>query len=98
MVENDAMAYLVNMSPRLVELYRVLESTGSFPPLRPHLNHYLKLLDEVFGETLFVSEIIWKRTSAHNISKKFGPIHDVPSTTAPVNEAHMELATHQVHG
>lgn len=27
--ENDAMAYLVNMAPRLVELHRVLKSTGS---------------------------------------------------------------------
>jgi len=27
--ENDMMAYLVMMTPRLIELYRVLKSTGS---------------------------------------------------------------------
>jgi len=42
---NDMMAYLTMMSSRLVELRRVLQSTGSlYLHLRPTASHYLKLL------------------------------------------------------
>jgi len=77
--ENDAMAYLVNMTPRLVELRRVLKSTGSFYlHCDPTMSHYLKvLLDTIFGPEHFRSEIIWKRSSAHNSAKRYGPVHDV---------------------
>jgi len=77
--ENDAMAYLVNMAPRIVELHRVLRATGSlFLHCDPTMSHYLKiLLDAVFGPERFINEIIWKRTSSHSSAKKFAPIHDV---------------------
>lgn len=77
--ENDAMAYLVNMAPRLVELHRVLKTTGSlYLHCDPTMSHYLKvLLDAIFGAQYFRNEIIWKRTSAHSSAKKYGPIHDV---------------------
>ncbi len=40
--ENDAMAYLVNMAPRLVELRRVLKRTGSmYLHCDPTMSHYL---------------------------------------------------------
>jgi hypothetical protein len=43
----------------------------------PTASHYLKLLlDAVFGVDQFRNEIIWKRTTAHSSSKKFGPVHD----------------------
>lgn len=76
--ENDAMAYLVNMAPRLVELHRVLKRTGSlYLHCDPTMSHYLKvLLDSVFGPEHFKSEIVWKRTSSHSGSKKYGPVHD----------------------
>jgi DNA modification methylase len=76
---NDAMAYLVNMAPRLVELHRSLKSTGSlYLHCDPTMSHYLKLLlDAVFGPENFRSEIIWKRSSAHNSAKRWGPVHDV---------------------
>lgn len=59
--ENDAMAYLVNMAPRLVELHRVLKFTGSvFLHCDPVMSHYLKvLLDTIFGFDHFQNEIIW---------------------------------------
>ena len=39
--------------------------------------HYIKaILDEVFGETNFLNEIIWKRVSTHNDGKQYGKIHD----------------------
>lgn len=48
--KNDAMAYLVNMAPRLVEMHRVLKSTGSlYLHCDPTMSHYLKvLLDAIF--------------------------------------------------
>jgi DNA modification methylase len=74
---NDMMAYLAMMAPRLVELRRVLKPTGSiYLHCDPTASHYLKLLmDAVFGRR-WLSEIIWKRTSAHSSSKRCGPVHD----------------------
>jgi DNA modification methylase len=80
---NDVLAYLTMMSPRLVELYRVLKPTGSlYLHCDPTASHYLKLLlDAVFGPDKFRSEIIWKRSSAHSDTKQgrviHGHIHDV---------------------
>jgi DNA modification methylase len=76
--ENDVMAYLAMMAVRLIELHRVLKPTGSlYLHCDPTASHYLKLLiDAVFNPTNFRNEIIWKRTSAHNSAKRFGPVHD----------------------
>src|SRR5436190_11298094 len=73
------MAYLAMMAPRLVELHRVLKSTGSlYLHCDPTASHYLRImLDQVFGATNFLNEIVWKRTGAHNSAKRYGPIHDV---------------------
>lgn len=77
--QNDMMAYLAMMAARLIHLHRVLKPTGSlYLHCDPTASHYLKLLlDGVFGADQFRSEIIWKRTSAHNSAKRWGPIHDV---------------------
>jgi len=76
--ENDMLAYLAMMAPRLVELHRVLRPTGSiYLHCDPTANHYLKLLmDAVFGPANFLNEIIWKRTHAHGSSRRYGPLHD----------------------
>jgi DNA modification methylase len=80
--ENDAMAYLVNMAPRLVELRRVLKPTGSiYLHCDPTMSHYLKvLMDAIFGADRFINEIIWKRSTAHSDAKQgaqhMGRIHD----------------------
>lgn len=76
---SDMMAYLVMMAPRLRELQRVLKPTGSiYLHCDPTASHYLKMLmDAVFGPTNFRNEIIWKRTTAHSSSKRYGPVHDV---------------------
>ncbi len=76
---NDMMAYLTMMAPRLVELRRILKSTGSlYLHCDPTASHYLKLLgDSIFGKDNFRNEIIWPRTNAHNIaSNHFSRIHD----------------------
>lgn len=76
---NQMMAYLVMMAARLVELHRVLRPTGSlYLHCDPTASHYLKvILDSVFGIQNYLSEIIWKRTSAHSSAKRHGPVHDV---------------------
>ena len=81
---NQMMAYLVMMAARLVELHRVLKSTGSiYLHCDPTASHYLKMiLDTIFGPQNFRNEIIWKRTSAHSDTKQgnvvhMGRIHDV---------------------
>ena len=76
--ENDAMAYLVNMAPRLVELHRVLRPTGSlYLHCDPTMSHYLKvLLDSIFDARRFQNEVVWRRTHAHNSAHRWGPQHD----------------------
>jgi len=76
---SDMMAYLAMMASRLVELRRVLKPTGSvYLHCDPTASHYLKILmDAVFGPVYFRNEIIWKRTSAHSGSKRWGPVHDI---------------------
>ena len=76
--ENDMLAYLSMMAPRLVELRRVLKTTGSlYLHCDPTASHYLKmLLDAVFGPQRFLSEIVWRRTGAHNKALRWAPIHD----------------------
>jgi DNA modification methylase len=76
---NDMLAYLSMMAPRLVELRRVLRPTGSiYLHCDPAASHYLKMLmDSVFGPDNFRNEITWKRTSGHSDAKRFGRVHDV---------------------
>jgi DNA modification methylase len=52
--ESDMMAYLAMMSVRLIELRRVLKSTGSlYLHCDPTASHYLKIMmDSIFGPTI----------------------------------------------
>jgi DNA modification methylase len=76
--DNDVLAYLAMMAPRLKELHRVLKPTGSiYLHCDPTASHYLKLLmDAVFAPKNFRNEITWRRTGAHGKAKRFAPIHD----------------------
>ena len=70
--------YLMYMTQRLVRLRTVLKETGSiYLHCDPTASHYLKvIMDGVFRRSNFRNEIVWKRTSAHNRAKRFGPVHD----------------------
>ena len=85
---NAMMAYLVMMTPRLVELRRVLKPTGSlYLHCDPTASHYLKiLLDAVFGKENFRNEITWRRTGTHNKVRRFAPIHDTVFFYSKTNE------------
>jgi site-specific DNA-methyltransferase (adenine-specific) len=70
------MAYLAMMAPRLVELHRVLKSTGSlYLHCDPTASHYLRLmLDAIFGKQNFRNEIIWYYyNKMHDSRKKLFP-------------------------
>ncbi|MGD9973209.1 MAG: site-specific DNA-methyltransferase [Desulfatirhabdiaceae bacterium] len=63
---------------RLILMREILADDGN---LYLHLDtkkiHYIKsVMDEVFSETNFRNEIIWKRTSAHSDSKIYANVHD----------------------
>lgn len=72
-------AYIDFMRPRCVQLARVLKPTGSFYyHCDWHASHYVKvMLDQIFGESNFQNEIIWKRITAHADTHGFGHVHDV---------------------
>ncbi len=79
--KGSLLAYLVTMTLRVAEIYRVLKPTGSFYlHCDPTASHYLKLIiDGIFcaqgGD--FKNELIWKRTTAHNDSKRYGNNIDI---------------------
>lgn len=77
--EGGIQHYIGWMQERVSEMHRVLKSTGSlYLHCDPHASHYLKvMLDQVFGQTMFRSELVWKRTGSHNAARRWGPVHDV---------------------
>ena len=72
------LAYLAYMVQRLVVMRRLLRPTGSiYLHCDPTASHYIKvMMDGIFGHENFRNEVIWKRTSAHSGSRRWGPIHD----------------------
>ncbi|MDQ2943481.1 MAG: site-specific DNA-methyltransferase, partial [Candidatus Dormibacteraeota bacterium] len=75
---NDMSAYLVMMTPRLVQLHRILKATGTlYLHCDPTANGYLRVvLDQIFGPERFLNEIAWKRTGAHSSANRYGPNFD----------------------
>ena len=96
--QNSMLAYLVMMTPRLVELKRVLKPTGSlYLHCDPTASHYLKLLlDAVFGARSFRNEIIWRRANAHNDPKRYRTYfrHHSLSTASRTNDAKWNTGTY----
>ena len=72
------LAYLSYMAQRLLVMQRLLKPTGSlYLHCDPTASHYIKaLMDAIFGHQNFRNEIIWRRISAHNSARRWGPIHD----------------------
>lgn len=81
--KNDVLAYLTMMTPRLIELRRVMKPTATiWLHCDPTASHYLKMLmDSVFGPERFLNEVSWKRSYAHSDAKQgmkhLGRIRDV---------------------
>jgi len=74
-----AFPYLVMMALRIVELHRVLKSTGSFYlHCDPTMSHYLKTIcDIIFVGKNFRNEIIWQRSFPKGLAfTRFATNHD----------------------
>lgn len=69
--------YLNYMKERLLEMKRILKSTGNiFLHCDTSASHYLKiLLDDIFGKNNFRSEIIWIYKRWSNSQKALMPAH-----------------------
>jgi site-specific DNA-methyltransferase (adenine-specific) len=79
--KSDLLAYLVSMTLRVTEIYRVLKTTGSFYlHCDPTASHYLKLvLDAIFcgQDGDFRNEIIWHYGGwTHSKMSQFPRKHD----------------------
>ncbi len=70
--------YLNWMYENLMAIKTVMSPTASiYLHIDWHIGHYVKvLMDEVFGEDNFRSEIVWKRSTAHSDSSGFANLHD----------------------
>ena len=78
--ENDMLAYLSMMAPRLIELRRVLKDTGNiYLHCDPTSSHYLKMLmDSIFGPQNFRNEIVWERAQPKShTSLRMSRAHDI---------------------
>ncbi len=66
--------YLNWMYENLMAIKAVMSDTASiYVHLDWHIGHYVKvLMDEVFGESRFKNEIVWKRTTAHSDAECYG--------------------------
>ena len=68
-------SYLCMMAVRLLEMRRVLKDTGSiYLHCDPTASHYLKLvMDGIYGQNNFRSEITWRRNLAKGLASKGYP-------------------------
>ena len=99
-------AFLAFMSVRLIEMHRVLKSTGSlYLHCDSAVNAYLRLLlDSIFGKDNFRNEIIWRRDAAgkgaKRVSKQFPRNSDFilfysKSANLTYNQPYSELSEQQ---
>ncbi len=76
---DSMMSYLIYMTPRLMEMRRVLKPTGSiYLHCDPTASHYLKLImDAIYGRNNFRNEVVWCYTGPSNAKKYFPRKHDI---------------------
>jgi len=70
--------YIAWMRPRLQQCYRVLKKTGSiYLHCDWHANAHLRILmDDIFGESNFMAEIIWHYHTGGVSKRNWGTKHD----------------------
>ena len=75
---DDMAAFLCWLGVRLLEMHRVLTDDGSlYLHCDATASHYIKtLLDAIFKQRQFRSEIVWQRTGAHSDAKRYGAVSD----------------------
>ena len=72
-------SYLIMMAVRLLEMHRVLKSTGSvYLHCDPTASHYLKMLmDSIFGKGNFKNEVLWVYNRFSRRGRGFPSMHDI---------------------
>ena len=96
-------SYLIYMAVRLLEMHRLLKSTGSiYLHCDPTMSHYLKLvMDAIFGQQNFRNEITWKRrhgfSSAVHQSKRWGICTDIILFYARIPENDFSVQYNKEH-
>ena len=72
-------SYLIMMAVRLLEMKRILRSTGSiYLHCDPTASHYLKsLMDSIFGSSNFRNEIVWAYRGGGVPKSDFARKHDI---------------------
>ena len=72
-------SYLQWFYETVAMLRELLSENGSiYVHLDEHMSHYAKvILDEVFGIGNFRNEVVWKSTSAHSDSTRYGSNHQL---------------------
>jgi len=77
--EGGLPTYQIWLNARLVEMKRLLKSTGSiYVHLDWHAVHYVKVeMDKIFGYENFKNEIIWSYQRWTGATDKFQKMHDV---------------------
>lgn len=75
---DDMGAFLCFMAVRLLEMHRILKTTGSlYLHCDPTASHYLRtLLDAIFGRKQFVNELVWYYKNASRGKKQFAKSHE----------------------
>jgi len=89
--------YLRFMKERLGAMIDLLHENGSlWVHLDWHVSHYVKtILDDLFGYSNFVNELVWKRTnSPKSQSRGFGSQHDIILLYA---KNALEFKTHSIY-
>ncbi len=71
-------SYLAFLAPRLEQTHRLLNDRGSlYLHLDAHVVHYVKvMLDDVFGRSAFLNEIVWHYRTGGVARRWFGRKHD----------------------
>ena len=66
-MSNSDKSYLIYMAVRLLEMKRVLKSSGSiYLHCDPTMSHYLKIMmDSIFGKKNLKNEIVWRKYGGH---------------------------------
>lgn len=76
--KNGTVSYLEMMIPRLILMRELLSERGSiYVHIDWHVGHYLKvIMDEIFGRSNFINEIIWYYGGPSPIKSTFPRKHD----------------------
>ena len=72
-------SYMVYMTIRVMEMYRVLKPAGSiYLHCDPKMSHHLKLMmDAIFNKNNFINEIVWAYDKWTNAAESFQNNHDI---------------------